>query len=158
MVQKTEHRQSAQITGSGGTRPGCSRASGRAARDSGDFKAFCEAVSLHPRKAYDLIAIADAVEAGRLQGTDVQEIGWSKARLIAEHAATKGKAKSALGFARKNTLAALAANFQGNGTGAKLITKSFNLTAQQAKQLETALVQAGRSDAMVVWTIVPKLS
>jgi hypothetical protein len=113
------------------------------ARASGDFRAFCDAVELGPRKAYDLIAITNAVEAGRLQETDVQEIGWSKARLIAEQASTKGKAKSALGFARKNTLAALAAYFQGNGTGTKLITKSFNLTAQQAKQLETALVQAG---------------
>src|SRR4051812_22763090 len=84
----------------------------RAARIRGEFKIFCDAVSLHTRKAYDLIAIADAVDAGRLQGTVVQEIGWSKARLIAEHAATKTKARRAMAFARKNTLAALSAYFQ----------------------------------------------
>jgi hypothetical protein len=115
----------------------------RAARDNGDFKTFCDAVSLHPRKAYDLIAIADAVEAGRLQGADVQEIGWSKARLIAEQAATKSKAKRALGFARKNTLAALVAYFRGDGAGVKLIAKSFNLTRHQAQELDATLVQAG---------------
>jgi hypothetical protein len=89
----------------------------RAARDNGNFKTFCDAVSLHPRKAYDLIAIADAVEDGRLQAADVQDIGWSKARLIASHAATKSKAWRAVAFARKNTLAALLAYFQGEGVG-----------------------------------------
>jgi hypothetical protein len=115
----------------------------RAARDNGNFKTFCDAVSLHPRKAYDLIAIADAVEDGRLQAADVQDIGWSKARLIASHAATKSKAWRAVAFARKNTLAALVAYFQGEGVGAKLVTKSFNLTVHQAQQLESALDQAG---------------
>jgi hypothetical protein len=115
----------------------------RAARDNGDFKAFCDAVSLHPRKAYDLIAIADAVEAGRLRGADVQEIGWSKARLIAGHAATKSKAKRALEFARKNTLPALVGYFQGDGAGVTLIAKSFHLTVQQAQELDATLIQAG---------------
>jgi hypothetical protein len=104
----------------------------RAARIRGDFKAFCAAVKLGPRKAYDLIAIANAVEAGRLQSTDVQEIGWAKARLIAEQAATKSKARRALTFARKNTLPALFAYFQGNGAKISLVTKSFHLTVQQA--------------------------
>jgi predicted Zn-dependent protease len=115
----------------------------RAARNSTEFKAFCSAVGLGTRKAYDLIAIADAVEAGRLQEVVVQEIGWAKARLIAEHAATKSKARQALAFARKNTLAALVAYFQGSGAGVKLITKSFHLTVQQAQYLDSTLVQAG---------------
>jgi hypothetical protein len=115
----------------------------RTARDNGNFKTFCDAVSLHPRKAYDLIAIADAVGTGRLHAADVQAIGWSKARLIAAHATTKGKAWRAVAFARENTLPALVGYFQGNGAGVKLIAKSFQLTVQQAQQLESALDQAG---------------
>jgi len=115
----------------------------RAARNEGNFKAFCDAVSLGTRKAYDLIAIADAVDAGRLQETVVQEIGWAKARLIAEKAATRSKVRSATAFARKNTLPALAAYFQGGGAGVQLVTKSFHLTMHQAQALESALVQAG---------------
>jgi hypothetical protein len=52
----------------------------RAARDNGNFKTFCDAVSLHPRKAYDLIAIADAVEDGRLQAAE--EHACSTARVF----------------------------------------------------------------------------
>jgi hypothetical protein len=115
----------------------------RAARDMGEFKAFCIAAPIHSRKAYDLIAIADAVDAGRLQGTVIQEIGWAKARVIAERAATKSEARRGLAFARKNTLPALVAYFQGGGTGMKLITKSFHLTEHQADELEITLVQAG---------------
>jgi len=115
----------------------------RAARNRGNFKAFCDALSLGTRKAYDLIAIADAVEAGHLPETVVQEIGWAKARLIAERAATKSGARSAVTFARKNTLPALVAYFRGGGAGVKLITKSFHLTVQQAQYLDATLVEAG---------------
>ena len=115
----------------------------RAARIRGDFKAFCAAVSLGTRKAYELIAIADAVNAGRLQEAVVQEIGWSKSGLIAERATTKSETRRATAFARKNTLAALSAYFKENGTGTKLVTKCFHLTENQAQQLETALDQAG---------------
>jgi len=115
----------------------------RAARNRGNFKAFCDALSLGTRKAYDLIAIADAVEAGRLPETVVQEIGWAKARLIAERAATKSEARSAVTFARQNTLPALVAYFRGGGAGVKLVTKSFHLTTHRAQMLESALVQAG---------------
>ena len=89
----------------------------RAARNRGDFKAFCAAVSLGTRKAYDLIAIADAVDAGRLQEAVVQEIGWAKARLIAEQAATKSKARRAVTFARKNTSRRLSRTSEEAGPG-----------------------------------------
>jgi hypothetical protein len=115
----------------------------RDARESGRFASFCSSVPIHSRKAYDLIAIANAVDAGLFEAKIVQEIGWSKARLIAENATTKKKAQQAVAFARDNTLPAVVGYFQRNGAGKKLITKSFHLTAGQAKVLEAALVQAG---------------
>lgn len=115
----------------------------RRARDSGDFLSFCSSQRIHSRKAYDLIAIANAVDAGLLQPGLVQEIGWSKARLIAERALTKPGARRAIAFARGNTLPALTAYFQQEGEGVALVTKSFHLTKSQADELESALVKAG---------------
>ena len=115
----------------------------RRARNRGEFLSFCSSVRIHSRKAYDLIAIANAVDAGLLQPGLVQEIGWSKARLIAERALTKPGARRAIAFARGNTLPALTAYFQQEGKGVALVTKSFHLTESQADELESALVKAG---------------
>jgi hypothetical protein len=73
----------------------------------------------------------------------VQEIGWSKARLIAERARTKPDARRAIAFARSNTLPALTAYFQHEGKGVALVTKSFHLTKTQADELNAALIKAG---------------
>jgi hypothetical protein len=115
----------------------------RRARDRGELRLFCDAVLLHSRKAYDLIAIADAVDAGLLQEEVVQEIGWSKARLIAERAGTKPTARRAIVFARNHTLPALVAFFKHDGNGMALVTKSFHLTPEQARELDAALLRAG---------------
>ena len=78
-----------------------------------------------------------------LQESVVQEIGWSKARLIAERTSTKLDARRALAFARRNTLPALTAYFQRDGNGVALVTKSFHLTKSQADELDSALIRAG---------------
>ena len=106
------------------------------------------------------MAIADAVDADLMKASLVQEIGWSKARLIAERAATKPEARRALAFARNNTLPALTAYFQRNGRGTSLVTKCFHLTKTQADELDATLVRAGaqrrkgrmsgRSDALML--------
>jgi hypothetical protein len=106
-----------------------------------------------------LIAIADAVDDGRLSEGEVQEVGWSKARLIAEYASSKTESRRAIGFARRNTLPALMSYCKQNGTGTALVTKSFHLTPEQAGELDAALLQAGaglrrgrmdaRSDALM---------
>jgi hypothetical protein len=108
-----------------------------------EFASFCASVPIHSRKAYDLIAIANAVDAGLFQAKAVQEIGWSKARVIAQRANTKSIAQDAVAFARTNTLPAVVGLFQRNGAKTKLITKSFHLTVGQAQELETTLVDAG---------------
>ena len=87
----------------------------RQAKKRGEFAFFCSSHQIHTRKAYDLIAIADAVDSDFLQESVVQEIGWSKARLIAERAHTKPDARRAIAFARSNTLPALTAYFQQEG-------------------------------------------
>ena len=115
----------------------------RSANQRKEFASFCASVPIYSRKAYDLIAIANAVDAGLFAAETVHEIGWSKARLIAENATTKKKAQQAVACARDNTLPAVVGYFQRNGTGQKLITKSFHLTVGQAKVLEAALVKAG---------------
>jgi hypothetical protein len=115
----------------------------RAAHQAGEFRAFCDEVPIHIRKAYDLIAIADAVDSGLLSAEAVAEIGWSKARLIACHARTRSAARSALLFARNNTLAALAAYLREPAAAKKLIAKCFSLTVEQARELELALDRAG---------------
>jgi hypothetical protein len=115
----------------------------RAARHAGGFKAFCDEVPIHSRKAYDLIAIADAVDAGFLAAEVVSELGWTKVRFIASRARTKSAARSALTFARKNTVPAIVAYLRAPMAAEKLITKSFNLTVKQARELELALDRAG---------------
>jgi len=115
----------------------------RRARDRGEFSPFCSSVRIHTRKAYDLMAIADAVDSDLMKASLVQEIGWSKARLIAERTGTKSEARRAIAFARYNTLPALAAYFQQDGNGMALVTKSFHLTRSQADELDAALVKAG---------------
>ena len=115
----------------------------RAARDRREFPEFCATVPIHTRKAYDLIAIADAVDAKRLTPADVVEIGWSKARLIAAHAAGKAATRKAVRFARSNILPAVVAYFQQDGAATPRITKSFHLSPQQATELEAALLKAG---------------
>jgi hypothetical protein len=115
----------------------------RRARDRGEFASFCSSVPIHSRKAYDLIAIANAVDAGLLPPGIVEQIGWSKARLVAERGRTIRYARGAVAFARTNTLAALVAYFQRDGVGTALITKSFHLTKAQAKELDATLLQAG---------------
>ena len=115
----------------------------RRARERGEFASFCSSQRIHSRKAYDLMAIADAVDADLMKASLVQEIGWSKARLIAERAATKPEARRALAFARNNTLPALTAYFQRNGRGTSLVTKCFHLTKSQADELDSALIRAG---------------
>ena len=115
----------------------------RQAKKRGEFAFFCSSHQIHTRKAYDLIAIADAVDSDFLQESVVQEIGWSKARLIAERAGTEPKVSHAIAFARSNTLAALTAYFQQDGNGKALVTKSFHLTRSQADELDAALVKAG---------------
>lgn len=115
----------------------------RDARHRREFTQFCGAVGLHSRKAYDLIATADAVDAGFLNASIVREIGWSKARVIAAQARAKAEARRAVAFARLNTLPAVVAYFKQGGAGPRLITKSFHLTERQAQELEHALLQAG---------------
>ena len=130
----------------------------RRAQKLGEFTPFCEGEGLGRRKAYDLVAIADAVDAGILAPRLVGELGWSKARLIAEHAQTKTEADRSIAFARGNTLPSLTAYFQ-KGEGTPLVTKSSHLTPAEARELEAALLQAGgrrrggrlenRSDALM---------
>jgi hypothetical protein len=115
----------------------------RQAKGRGEFDSFCLSHRIHSRKAYDLIAIADAVDRDLLQEKVVQEIGWSKARLIGERARTKPDARRAIAFARSNTLPALTAYFQHEGKGVALVTKSFHLTKTQADELNAALIKAG---------------
>jgi hypothetical protein len=115
----------------------------RDARERGKFPSFCSSIPIHTRKAYDLIAIANAVDAGLFDAKIVHEIGWSKARLVAERTNTKRAARQAVAFARGNILPAVVGYFQRKRTGKKLVTKSFHLTVSQAKELEAALVQAG---------------
>ena len=115
----------------------------RQAHDRGEFSSFCASTRIHQRKAYDLIAIADAVDAGRLDVRTVEEIGWSKARLIAAQTTTKVAARRAIAFARGNTLPALVKYFQRDGLASALVTKSFHLTGRQAAELELVLLQAG---------------
>lgn len=114
----------------------------RAARDRGEFATFCATVPVHSRKAYDLIAIVDAIDARRLTPQDVATLGWSKARLIAERASTRAVARQAVAFARDNTLPAVVAYFRDDRARKALVTKSFHLTLQQARTLEAALVRA----------------
>ena len=115
----------------------------RRARDSGDFSSYCSSQRIHSRKAYGLIAIADAVDSDILRERVVREIGWSKARLIAERTRSKTEARRAIAFARTNPLPALTAYFQRDGNGRSLVTKSFHLTKSQADELSAALVKAG---------------
>lgn len=79
----------------------------RAARDRREFPEFCATIPIHTRKAYDLIAIADAVDADRLTLADVTDIGWSKACLIAAQATGKAATRKAIRVARSNTLPAV---------------------------------------------------
>jgi hypothetical protein len=115
----------------------------RAAREMGGFAEFCHSVGLHSRKAYDLIAIADAVASGLLAHDVVREIGWSKARLIATQATTKREAQRALIFARNHTLPALAAFLRTDGVLGPLVTKCFHVTPGDSKIIEAALRSAG---------------
>lgn len=115
----------------------------RSARKHGEFAEFCATHLIHTRKGYDLIVIADAVDAGRLTPNDVTEIGWSKARLIAAQATNKLAARNAVRFARHNILPAVVAYFQQDGAATPLVTKSFHLSPQQASELEAALLRAG---------------
>lgn len=115
----------------------------RTAQERGNFIAYCARVGVHSRKAYDLVAIANAVDDALLTATDVRDLGWSKARLIATQANTKRSARLAVAFARVNTVAALAAYFQTNGPPTKLVTKSFHLTPEEAGELDTALLLSG---------------
>jgi hypothetical protein len=73
----------------------------------------------------------------------VQEIGWSKARLIAERTGTESETRRAIAFARYNTLPALTAYFQRDGNRLALVTKSFHLTKAEGNELDTALIKAG---------------
>ena len=102
----------------------------RAAHEEGSFTEFCDAVGLHIRKAYDLVAIADAVDHGLLARNTVQEIGWSKSRLIATQARTKRQAQKALTFARNQTLPAVPAFLRAEGSSGPLVTKCFHVTPE----------------------------
>ena len=115
----------------------------REAQDRGEFNAACVALSIHTRKAYDLITIADAVDGGRLDAKMCEELGWSKARLIATRATKKRETRQAIAFARANTLPALLRYFQQGSNGQALVTKSFHLTKAEAEELEDALQEAG---------------
>jgi hypothetical protein len=115
----------------------------RTAREHGEFEQFCDALHVHTRKAYDLITIADAVDAGLLTPGAVQEIGWSKARVIASHACTKHESRRAVLFARGNTLPALVSYFQSGSSAESLVTKCFNLTTKEEQELEATLRLAG---------------
>ena len=115
----------------------------RDARDHGEFREFCDTIGVHTRKAYDLIAIADAIDRGLLTPTDVTKIGWSKARLVAKQTHTRRQARQAVAFAADNTLPALVAYLREGGSGEPLVTKSFHLTWRQAGELDAALKVAG---------------
>lgn len=137
-----QHRRRAAKTPAGNTDLVALARRIRQAQMRGEFPSYCASIGVHSRKAYDLIAIANAVDAGLLENRLVQEIGWSKARLIAEYANTKSEARRAIAFARRNTLPALAAYFK-KGASEALVTKSFHLTRSQAEDLEAALLSAG---------------
>lgn len=131
-----------------------------AARQLGEFGAICDTLPIHTRKAYDLISIAGAVDDGRLRPEVVDEIGWTKARLIATRTSTKQETLRALALAPSVTVPALAAYLRDEQTAEPLVTKSFHLTQTEAAQLETALRRAGahvrggrienRSEALMV--------
>ena len=72
--------------------------------DNSEAGDICDALVLHIRKAYDLVAIADAVDNGLLARNTVQEIGWSKSRLIATQARTKRQAQNCRIGARNSGL------------------------------------------------------
>jgi hypothetical protein len=93
--------------------------------------------------AATMAGVGVPVDSDLLQERVVQEIGWSKARLIAERAESKPEARRAIAFARSNTLPALVTYFKRDGNGVALVTKSFHLTEGQADELEAALVKAG---------------
>jgi hypothetical protein len=113
------------------------------AQERGEFAAFCSALSLHTRKAYGLVAIGVAVDAGRMEAGVCADIGWSKAQLIAARATSKREARKAITFARANTLPALVKYFQHESSASSLVTKSFHLTIAEAEELELALQKAG---------------
>jgi len=115
----------------------------RQAQERGEFKAACEALPIHTRKAYDLITIAEAVDAGRLEARVCEELGWTKTRLIAALKGTKQQSRRAIAFARKNTAPALVNYIQQGNDGEALVTKSFHLTEAEAEELEDALQKAG---------------
>lgn len=115
----------------------------REAQERGEFKAICAALSVHTRKAYDLITIADAVDEGRIDARVCEELGWTKSRLIASQKGTQRQTKAAIAFAKKNTVPTLVNYFQQGRAGTPLVTKSFHLTQAEAGELEGALQEAG---------------
>ena len=106
---------------------------------------------MHIRKAYDLIAVVEAVDKGRLTANEVNLIGWSKSRVIAAHIQDRDAAHEAVMFANKRTLAALVAYVRNGGRGGRLVTKSFHLTKATAAEVDNALARAGG------WTERPSL-
>ena len=122
----------------------------RRAQTDGQFKEFCAAYRLHTRKAYELVRIAEAVHRNLLTPADVEDIGWTKAALVAGVTGSR-RARQAVAYARKYTLPALVSFLRHDQTAhgraeQGLITKSFHLTPAEAEELDAALRLAGAEE------------
>jgi hypothetical protein len=113
-----------------------------AQRKNGNFRAFCENVPIHTRKAYVLISTAEAVDKGRITEAQVLKLGWTKAAMVVG-LATKKQVQDAVKAAETMTATCLAASLKGDRR--KLICKVFNLTQAESNELESALLKAGAS-------------
>ena len=122
----------------------------RRAQSDGQFKEFCAAYRLHTRKAYELIRIAEAVGRQLITRADVEEIGWTKAALVAG-IDNRRHVRQAVAYARKYTLPALVSFLRHDQAAHEraeqgLVTKCFHLTPAEAEELDAALRLAGAEE------------
>jgi hypothetical protein len=108
----------------------------------GNFAEFCQAVPVHTRKAYCLIEVAIAVDAGRISAGDVSSLGWTKAYAIAARAKTKAHAQKARSYASNHSVVELQA-FLAGGAPTDYVVRVFRLSLDDAAALDRSLLSFG---------------
>jgi hypothetical protein len=112
------------------------------ARETETFVELYHDFGISKRAAYYLALIADAVDDNRFAEADVEDIGWTKSRVIIEFDLAAKHRRSAVAYARQHSVPELQ-DWLKTGRITRQVPRLFYLSETQVKLLDEALIGMG---------------
>ncbi len=116
------------------------------ARETETFAELCHDLGIGVRAAYYLVVIADAVDDDRFAEQDVEDVGWTKARVLIEADLPKKQLRGAVAYARTHSVPELQ-DWLKTGRISRRVPRLFYLSETQVRLLDEALIGMGARQA-----------